>query len=223
MASEDIEDARDSVQKKIDKFDFSKVQPMLREMIAHAIPLIYEARRQSDSELESWGYQPVGGDIDKLYELASLTGRNANPMTYGEVVDWAVELKREATIRRQVETDSSTNQLRSIPTAPNTKLLEFHGNKESVSGETPSQSMGDATSQESIEPNPDHWVSIREIHLNFRDRNNRKPSKASLRRWLTNEGLKQNPHATIAEYWLPDVQAMLVKKHFRNKDQTEPN
>lgn len=115
----------------------------LEALMEHVIPQIKEAMRQLDRELESWGLPAVSSDPCKLYELASLTGRNADHMTYEEVVHWAIELKQEATIRRhQVETDSSTNLLRSIPTAPNTKLLEVHENKESVSGETPSDKLG---------------------------------------------------------------------------------
>lgn len=123
MASEDIEAARDSVQKKIDKLDFSKIQPMLREMIEHAIPMIQEGQRVADQDLESWGLPKVGGDIDKLYELAQMTGRNADPMTYSEVVNWAIDLKREATIRRQVEIDSGT-------------ATKLHGKNECISVET---------------------------------------------------------------------------------------
>ena len=98
---------------------FQEMRQKLREQIADAIPQIQEGQRQADSELESWGLPKVEGDIEKLYELARLTGRNADPMTYGEVVDWAVELKRESTIRRQVQI-----------------LLEDDRNKACVSPET---------------------------------------------------------------------------------------
>jgi len=71
MASDGVDDARNSIQKNLDRLrsrgiDVSKIHRDFKERLDAAIPLIREGQRVADQDLESWGLPRVGGDIDKL-------------------------------------------------------------------------------------------------------------------------------------------------------------
>jgi hypothetical protein len=59
---------------------------------------VHDAMNEANRELETWGLPPIK-TLDEASDLARATGRVPDRMTYAEIIDWAVEYRRERVIR----------------------------------------------------------------------------------------------------------------------------
>lgn len=76
----------------------SKDWERYKEKFTRLAKFVGSVTEEANRELQTWGL-PTVQDIEDLFDLAVHTGRHPDNMTYYEVVDWAIEIQKERTIR----------------------------------------------------------------------------------------------------------------------------
>lgn len=159
---------------------------------------------ENDRRLQFLGLPPVeGGDIEKMRQLGETIGVNADFSDYDELLNFAIEARKEQIIRN-IPAPNVANEGRS---EPETKR---------VLAETSSQ-----------------WVTVSEIIKLFKARDGQTLSLSSVRRWIRAAGLFPKPSESPNQYKWEDVRRLMelrrcvldVEKAMKLKlvaDQSEP-